>query len=260
MKNTNVAPTFNVTEKGNEQFLIIVCFRNENALSRMRTVHSSGHLGRGGVCPEGVCSGGCLYRGMSAWRGVCLGGGELTPPPMDRSLDTHLWKHYFLQILLRTIKIDIFLTRPHTQSGRWGTSAYFPGIHTVTISAPTCSIRRQYAHAIPHRENLKYDSVSRCLTHVINAAVSRDKNPFTQSNFILVLNLDVNETSFHSISHWQSRQTSQFYCDKWYFNQSQYKCRSFFRCLTHHMCVNPQCENNRKLTLIHYMTDLPAIN
>ena len=179
MKNTNVAPTFNVTEKGNEQFLIIVCFRNENALSRMRTVHSSGHLGRGGCLSRG-----CLLRGVSVQGDVCLegclpSGGELTPPPMDRSLDTHLWKHYFLQLLLRTIKIDIFLTRPHTQSGRWGTSAYFPGIHTVTISAPTCSIRRQYACAMPYRENLKYDSVSRCLTHVINAAVSRDKNPFT---------------------------------------------------------------------------------
>ena len=80
-------------------------------------------------------------------------------------------------------------------------------------------------------------------------------------NFILVLNLDLNDISFHSISHWQSSPTSQFYCDKWYFNQSPYKCRRMIRCLT--ACAqyaNPQYANNHKLTLIHDMTDLPAIN
>ena len=145
------------------------------------------------------------------------------------------------------VKQNNFLTRVHTQSGRWGLSVCVKGIHTVNILATACSIRRQYAHVIPHCENLKYDSVSRCFAHVINAAVSHDKNPFSQSNFILVLNLDVNETSFHSISHWQSRPTSQFYCYKWYFNQSQYGYRSFFRYLTHHMCVNPQCEKQPQI-------------
>ena len=77
----------------------------------------------------------------------------------------------------------------------------FPRIETVNILVRIYSIGGQYAQAIPCRENLKYDSVSRCLTHVINAAVSHDKKPFAKSNFILVLNLDINDISFHSISH-----------------------------------------------------------
>ena len=52
---------------------------------------SMGGICLGGVCPErgGVCIGGgvCLERG-----GVCLGGVHLSP--VDRILDTHLWKHY----------------------------------------------------------------------------------------------------------------------------------------------------------------------
>ena len=64
----------------------------------------------GGVCPGGVCPGGCLTRGVSDWwvsdqggvwpggrlpRGVCVCQHALrqTPPPMDRILDTCLWKH-----------------------------------------------------------------------------------------------------------------------------------------------------------------------
>ena len=55
--------------------------------SRMRTVCCSGCLVEGGVC-----------LGVSAWGGICLEGGVspggCTPPPVDRILDTCLWKHY----------------------------------------------------------------------------------------------------------------------------------------------------------------------
>ena len=89
----------------------------------MRTVRCSSHLPGGclprgvcqggvcltggGVCPEGCLSRGCLpggcvwSGGVSARRGGvwrtrgngCLPRG-CTPPPVDRILDTHLWKHY----------------------------------------------------------------------------------------------------------------------------------------------------------------------
>ena len=70
----------------------------------MRTVHCSGCL-LGNVCLGGVClgEGGCLPRGVSGLGGVCLGvvcpgggvcPGGYTPPPVERILDTRLWKHY----------------------------------------------------------------------------------------------------------------------------------------------------------------------
>ena len=92
--------------------------------SRIRTVRCSSHLGRRGGLPRGsVCLGGvclpgggvCLGRGVfqggSAWGclsgGVCPGsvclsegaeGGSAcqmgVTPPLDRILDTRLWKHY----------------------------------------------------------------------------------------------------------------------------------------------------------------------
>ena len=45
----------------------------------------------GGVYPEerGVCLGSVCQEG-----GVCLGGAGGVSPPMDKILDTHLWKHY----------------------------------------------------------------------------------------------------------------------------------------------------------------------
>ena len=94
----------------------------------------------GGVCPGDVClprkvftrgclPGGCLPRGCLPGgvcpgclsRGVCLSGGVVCPgggrcllrgsawgvyiPPVDRILDTRLWKHTFPQPPLRTFKI-----------------------------------------------------------------------------------------------------------------------------------------------------------
>ena len=61
-------------------------------------------LGKGGVYPGGVCLEGCLPgRCLPRW-GVCLGGvcrgGGVCPkeyrntPPVDKILDTRLWKHY----------------------------------------------------------------------------------------------------------------------------------------------------------------------
>ena len=46
----------------------------------------------GSVCPGGVCPGGCLPRGclLGRW---CLPG-DVHLPPVDRILDTRLWKHY----------------------------------------------------------------------------------------------------------------------------------------------------------------------
>ena len=41
---------------------------------------------------------GCLSGGVSAWGGVCQGG--VHPLPVDRILDTCLWKHAFPQLLL----------------------------------------------------------------------------------------------------------------------------------------------------------------
>ena len=79
--------------------------------------------GQGAVYPRGVCPGGewgCLDRGMSgqgvsvqrvsAKRGVsqhALG----QRPPVDRILDTHLWKHYLsaTTLLMVTNYLDLFV-------------------------------------------------------------------------------------------------------------------------------------------------------
>ena len=90
----------------------------------------------------------------------------------------------------------------------------------------------------------------------MNAAVSHDKNPFTQSNFILVLNLDVNDISFHSISH---RQFNSIATNDISIRVSTDTGASFGASLTTCASIH-NAKNNRKLTLIHYMTDLPAIN
>ena len=65
----------------------------------MRTVPSSSCLPEGGVCPGGVClPGGCLLRGVSAQRGGVYRSmywGRHPPlVPVDRILDTRLWKYY----------------------------------------------------------------------------------------------------------------------------------------------------------------------
>ena len=53
----------------------------------MRTARSRGRLfWGGGVCPEGICPGGCLPRRVSAW------GASHTP--VDIRNDTSLWKNY----------------------------------------------------------------------------------------------------------------------------------------------------------------------
>ena len=120
----------------------------------MRTVRCSGRRGEGewgggvcvcaqlGVCVQGgvypgrgVRPGGCLYRKVFAWCGVCLKGclpwGCLPTrgvypegclprgpggcvylsmhwgrhPPVDRIIDTRLWKRYLSSTTLRTVKI-----------------------------------------------------------------------------------------------------------------------------------------------------------
>ena len=62
--------------------------------SRMRTIHCSGRRGglsaQGGVCPEEVSDQwGCMLGHLS--------------PPMNRILDTHLWKHYLSSTMFWTI-------------------------------------------------------------------------------------------------------------------------------------------------------------
>ena len=77
--------------------------------SRKRTVRCSSRLlGGGDVCPGGVCPG-----------GVCLGEGDCLEgvsaghsPPVDRILETCLWKHYLPQLLLRTVMMSL-------HAGRW---------------------------------------------------------------------------------------------------------------------------------------------
>ena len=64
-------------------------------------------IGRGGCLPGGcVCSGG-VYLSMH-WAGGCLLQCMLgyTLPPVDRILDTHLWKHYLSATTLRTVKLN----------------------------------------------------------------------------------------------------------------------------------------------------------
>ena len=53
----------------------------------MRTVHCSSHLPGGGVSAQGgVCPGVSTQGGLP-------GGGGVHLPPVDRILDTRLWKH-----------------------------------------------------------------------------------------------------------------------------------------------------------------------
>ena len=91
-----------------------------------------GVCSRGGVCSQGgVCSwgmsaprgwvsarGGCLLPGVSApggvWSGgVCSGGVYSSmhwgrhPPPVDRILDTHLWKYYLGPTSLRPVNSSL---------------------------------------------------------------------------------------------------------------------------------------------------------
>ena len=89
--------------------------------------------GGGGVCSRGgVCSGGCLLwgdvcSGGSALGGVCLGGSarggllwgggcipactEADTPPVDRILDTRLWKYYLGPTSLRPVIKVQYLVR-----------------------------------------------------------------------------------------------------------------------------------------------------
>ena len=58
----------------------------------------------GGVCPEEVPARGCLPgRGVSAQGGVSQHALRQTPPPVDRILDTHLWKYYLAATSLQTV-------------------------------------------------------------------------------------------------------------------------------------------------------------
>ena len=56
----------------------------------MRAIRCSGRL------REGYVPGGCLPEGVSAWEGGVYTPrprGRHPPPPVDRILDTRLWKH-----------------------------------------------------------------------------------------------------------------------------------------------------------------------
>ena len=74
-----------------------------------RSVYLEGRVSAWGrYLPKGVSLGGCLPRGIRGSlprgmpSGVCLGGvcpgvsakGVYTTPPVDKILDTRLWKHY----------------------------------------------------------------------------------------------------------------------------------------------------------------------
>ena len=86
----------------------------------MRTVRCSDRWGGGGVCPGGclpggVClPGGCLSRRVSARgclpRGVypSMHWGRHPLPPVNRILDTHLWKYYLATTSLQTVIMIVF--------------------------------------------------------------------------------------------------------------------------------------------------------
>ena len=112
-----------------------VCFRGGSAWSRGGLLPgglpSPGGLpGPGGWClpgPRGVvCSGGCLLRrGLPGLGGSARGGGWCVPacteadtlPPVDRILDTRLWKYYLGPTSLQPVTIIAkysFQTRMHS--------------------------------------------------------------------------------------------------------------------------------------------------
>ena len=99
--------------------------------SRMRTVCCSRHWGdvwpggclvgvsaHRGVCPGGVCLGGCLPRqfcpggcipSCTGWQGVCPNAcWDTHTSPVDRILDTCLWRHY---LSTTTLPIQVCLPR-----------------------------------------------------------------------------------------------------------------------------------------------------
>ena len=80
--------------------------------SRMRTVRFSG-IGKG---EGGVCSGVCVSQhALGRWG--CLP--QLPPPPVDRILNTHLWKHHLSATMLRTV-ITVVITDWGSSSGSRG--------------------------------------------------------------------------------------------------------------------------------------------
>ena len=93
--------------------------------SRMHTIRCSGwRVSASGVtvqrdvCLEGVYLGeGCLPMGMSAREGVCLSSCWDTHPPVNRILDTCLWKHYLSATTLRTVNMKIPKEWP--QRSKW---------------------------------------------------------------------------------------------------------------------------------------------
>ena len=92
--------------------------------SRMRTVRCSGHLpggGKGGGFAQGcVCPGGCIP--------ACT---EVDPLPVDRILDTRLWKYYLASTLLRTV------TRQHSSRMR---IARLPTVCAVVVTIRPLSV------------------------------------------------------------------------------------------------------------------------
>ena len=93
--------------------------------SRMHTIRCSGwRVSASGVtvqrdvCLEGVYLGeGCLPMGMSAREGICLSSCWDTHPPVDRILDTCLWKHYLSATTLRTVNMKIPKEWPQRSKG-----------------------------------------------------------------------------------------------------------------------------------------------
>ena len=105
----------------------------------------------GGVCPRGCLPGGLypsihwvgrgwVYPSMH-WPGGCLLQCKLgyTPTPMDRVLDTRLWKHYLSTTTLQMVQIVTNITLTGSAMVNWNRRLLIKGVTTV-IMVNVCAL------------------------------------------------------------------------------------------------------------------------
>ena len=162
----------------------------------MRTVRCSGHV-----------MGRCLQWGVSAQGDVCQGGvsnhrvcvcpGECgcTPPPLDRILDTRLWKHYLFKTSFEDGNNEPFFFTILTS--RWhGFSNRLPSIQEVFLCSRDSCIHRSTLKLLIHRSlnnsmdslplqfPLPYMTISLCTSgnHNISTGVLKGRLPWLHRN------------------------------------------------------------------------------
>ena len=111
-----------------------------------RGVSVQGHLCPGAVCPgrEGVCPGGVSVR---------------ETPPVERILDTHLWKHYLAATSLRAVISNLHkASNNHTHTNRspvpdlwWQTIN--TGLESIRFSTQQCD---SWSHTFAFHHSEKY--------------------------------------------------------------------------------------------------------